>query len=52
MKNKKKRRRKTRKKRKGAGIKVYPGCMKFKNIIRKKGTINGCNRCGYLKPRE
>ena len=26
--------------------------MKFKNIIRKKGTINGCNRCGYLKPRE
>jgi len=26
--------------------------MKFKNIIREKGTINGCNRCGYLKPRE
>ena len=26
--------------------------MKFKNIIRKKGTINGCNRCGYLRPRE
>jgi len=24
---------------------------KFKNIIRQKGTINGCNRCGYLKPR-
>ena len=35
MKNKKKRRRKTRKKRKGAGIKVYPGCMKFKNIIKR-----------------
>ena len=26
--------------------------MKFKNIIREKGTINGCNRCGYLKPKE
>ena len=25
---------------------------KFKNIIRLKGTINGCNRCGYLKPKE
>jgi MoaA/NifB/PqqE/SkfB family radical SAM enzyme len=25
---------------------------KFKSIIRQKGTINGCNRCGYLKPRE
>ena len=24
----------------------------FKNIIREKGTINGCNRCGYLKPKE
>ncbi|MFL2875805.1 MAG: radical SAM protein [Candidatus Pelagibacter sp.] len=24
---------------------------KFKNIIRSKGTINGCNRCGYLKPK-
>ena len=23
---------------------------KFKNIIRQKGTINGCNRCGWLKP--
>ena len=23
---------------------------KFKHIIRQKGTINGCNRCGYLKP--
>ena len=34
MKNKN-RRRKTRKKRKGAGIKVYPGCMKFKNIIKR-----------------
>ena len=22
---------------------------KFKSIIRKKGTINGCNRCGWLK---
>ena len=22
----------------------------FKNIIREKGTINGCNRCGWLKP--
>jgi len=26
--------------------------QKFKNIIRKRGTINGCNRCGYLKPKE
>ena len=26
--------------------------MKFKNIIRKEGTISGCNRCGYLKPKE
>ena len=25
---------------------------KFRNIIRAKGTINGCNRCGYLKPKE
>ena len=25
---------------------------KFRNIIREKGTINGCNRCGYLKPKE
>ena len=25
---------------------------KFKNIIRQKGTINGCNRCGWLKPKE
>ena len=25
---------------------------KFKDIIRQKGTINGCNRCGYLKPKE
>jgi len=24
---------------------------KFKNIIREKGTINGCNRCGWLKPK-
>ena len=23
---------------------------KFKNIIKQKGTINGCNRCGWLKP--
>ena len=23
---------------------------KFKKIIREKGTINGCNRCGWLKP--
>jgi len=22
----------------------------FKNIIEEKGTINGCNRCGWLKP--
>ena len=26
--------------------------MKFKNIIKKDGTISGCNRCGYLKPKE
>ena len=25
---------------------------KFKNIIKQRGTINGCNRCGYLKPKE
>ena len=25
---------------------------KFKNIIRQKGTVNGCNRCGWLKPKE
>jgi MoaA/NifB/PqqE/SkfB family radical SAM enzyme len=24
---------------------------KFKSEIRKKGTINGCNRCGYLLPK-
>jgi MoaA/NifB/PqqE/SkfB family radical SAM enzyme len=23
----------------------------FKNIIEEKGTINGCNRCGWLKPK-
>ena len=34
MKNKN-RRRKTRKKRKGAGIKIYPGCVKFKNTIKR-----------------
>ena len=34
MKNKN-RRRKTRKKRKGAGMKVYPGCEKFKNTIKR-----------------
>ena len=25
---------------------------KFRDAIRKSGTINGCNRCGYLKPKE
>ena len=25
---------------------------KFKDIIRQKGTINGCNRCGWLKAKE
>ena len=25
---------------------------KFKDTIREKGTINGCNRCGYLKPKN
>ena len=25
---------------------------KFRDTIRKNGTISGCNRCGYLKPRE
>ena len=25
---------------------------KFKNTIREKGTINGCNRCGWLKPKQ
>jgi len=25
---------------------------KFKDIIRKKGTINGCNRCGWLKVKK
>ena len=25
---------------------------KFKDIIRRQGTINGCNRCGWLKPKE
>lgn len=24
---------------------------KFKKIIKDKGSINGCNRCGYLKPK-
>ena len=24
---------------------------KFRNIIKEKGTINGCNRCGWLKPK-
>ena len=24
----------------------------FKDIIRPRGTINGCNRCGWLKPKE
>jgi MoaA/NifB/PqqE/SkfB family radical SAM enzyme len=23
---------------------------KFKSVLRQRGTINGCNRCGYLKP--
>ena len=23
----------------------------FKDIIEEKGTINGCNRCGWLKPK-
>jgi MoaA/NifB/PqqE/SkfB family radical SAM enzyme len=26
--------------------------QKFRDTIRKNGTINGCNRCGYLKPKE
>ena len=25
---------------------------KFKNVLKSKGTINGCNRCGYLKPKN
>ena len=25
---------------------------KFKNIIGKCGTINGCNRWGYLRPKQ
>jgi MoaA/NifB/PqqE/SkfB family radical SAM enzyme len=25
---------------------------KFKDIIKEKGTINGCNRCGWLKQKE
>ena len=25
---------------------------KFKKTIREKGTINGCNRCGWLKPKQ
>ena len=25
---------------------------KFKDIIRQKGTINGCNRCGWLKSKN
>ena len=25
---------------------------KFRDLIRAKGTLNGCNRCGYLKPKE
>ena len=29
----------------------YPELLKFKDAIRKNGTINGCNRCGWLKPR-
>ena len=24
----------------------------FKKIIDEKNTINGCNRCGWLKPRK
>ena len=23
--------------------------MKFKNLIREKGTVPACHRCGYLK---
>ena len=25
---------------------------KFRNIIKQKGTVNGCNRCGWLKSKE
>ena len=25
--------------------------MKFKSDLKKNGTLNGCNRCGYLKIR-
>ncbi len=26
--------------------------QKFRDLVRAKGTLNGCNRCGYLKPKE
>ena len=24
----------------------------FKDMIEKNGTLNGCNRCGYLRPKQ
>jgi len=24
--------------------------MRFKDLIRKEGTVEGCNRCGWLRP--
>ena len=29
-----------------------PIFTKFKNTIREKGTVSGCNRCGYLLPKK
>ena len=25
---------------------------KFRNVIRKKGTVEACNRCGWLQPNK
>lgn len=25
--------------------------VKFKNLIKKEGTLQACNRCGWLKPK-
>ena len=29
-----------------------PTFKKFKDKIREKGTVGGCNRCGYLLPKD
>ena len=36
------------------GVKMSDGQLILSGgiIIRQRGTINGCNRCGYLKPQN